>query len=85
MFNLKDLLVKFKSIQDPSEKKKVIIGILNEIIGAEILKNNEIETRNHILFLKAHSAVKNKIFMQKKNVVEKINNVLPEECIVDIR
>lgn len=85
MFNLKDLLVKFKGIQDPSEKKRVVVDVLNKIIGAEVLKRDEVDIKNHIIFIKSHPALKNKIFTQKKNTIDQVNSILPEEFIVDIR
>jgi hypothetical protein len=85
MFNLKDLLSKFKEIQDPGEKKRRIAGEINILLGSDLVTSNEIDVRNHVLFLNTHPAIKNKVFLKKKNTIERINNVFPDECIVDIR
>ncbi len=85
MFNLKDLLSKFKEIQDPGEKKRRIAGEINLLLGSDLVSSSEIDIRNHVLFLNVHPAIKNKVFLSKKNTIERINGVFPDECIVDIR
>jgi hypothetical protein len=85
MFNLKDLLSKFKEIQDPGEKKKNIAAEINRVLGSDLVTSNDIELKHHIIFLKVHPAIRQKLFLNKKNTIEVINSVFPEECIIDIR
>ncbi len=85
MFNLKDLLIKFKEIQDPGEKKRRIAGEINLLLGSDLVSSSEIDIKDHVLFLKVHPAIKNKVFLNKKDTIERINSVFLGECIVDIR
>ncbi len=85
MFQIKDLLEKFKSIQDPEKARQNICNILNKELKMEYLTPDMVGVKKHILWLKVNPAIAQKIFMQKALCLEALKRDLPEEVIVDIR
>ena len=81
MFNINNYLNKFSnSIFSAEEKKKQLIQIIKKYTNIDFLKN-DIEIKNNIIFLKASPILKNKIFINKKIILENItltvsNNIL---------
>ncbi len=89
MFNLKELLEKFKSIQDPRKRKQSICDVLNQRLKIEnsdlAVRPEQLEVRKNILWLRINPAIRQRVFMDKSTCLEKINLALPEEKIVDIK
>lgn len=82
--NLKDLLLKFKNIQNPKEVRKGIADEMNLFLGSELVKFDDIETKNHIIYLKIHPGIRQKIHNQKHQIIKKINDKNPDLYIKDI-
>ncbi len=85
MFQIKDLLDKFRAIQDPKKIKQGICDVLNKETGINYLKPEMVELKKHIIWLKVNPAIRQKIFMQKAPCLEVLKQSFPEEFIVDIK
>ena len=85
MFQLKDLLDKFKSLEDPKESRGRIAEILNITCKIGVLDSKSLEIKKGIVWLKVHPAVKQRIIMNKQKCLEELKKSLPTEVIVDIR
>ncbi len=85
MFQIKDLLEKFKSIRDPKEIRQKICDTLNRELKMEFLGPDMVSVKKHILWIKVNPAIAQKIFMQKTLCLEALKRELLEETIIDIR
>lgn len=85
MFQIKDLLEKFRSIQDPKKIRQSICDVLNKQTNMTFLKPEMLEVKKHIIWLKVNPAIKQKIFMQKEPCLEALKQNFPEEFFVDIK
>jgi len=85
MFEIKDLLKVFKNIKDPREAKITIASVLNAEIGSDLVKVDNIKIEKHIIWLKIHPAIRQKLFFKKNEILETIKKHLPDEVLVDIR
>ncbi len=72
MKGISDFLAKFKIIPDPKDEKKIIVEIINNIIGHSL--NEEIvEVRGSSISLHIHPALKSLIFQHKNNILDALN------------
>lgn len=83
MKNLSDLLLKFKSIEDPSNKKNNIQIIIEELTHIK-LPEKSISIEKGKLTLKLHPVQKNVVFMHKEKILEEILKKLPDGHIKQI-
>lgn len=78
-------LSKFKKISPPDDFLKKEISILIEKeIGIPIQKKN-VEINRGIIFIKEKPIIKNEIFLNKKNILEKIRIISVDKKIYDIK
>ncbi|MCK9351297.1 MAG: DciA family protein [Candidatus Paceibacterota bacterium] len=85
MFNISSYLEKFKRIEPPGDTvKEAAQPAIFEAVGIKIDKQ-EMEVKDGVLFLLVPSAVKNEVYMNKRGILEKINNILKEKTVKDIR
>lgn len=86
MFNIENLLNKFRNITPPDDLVKTEISrIFSEKIKLEIDKK-KIKVINGIAYIDASPAVKSAIFTGKSNILKEINSQLnKKEIIKDIR
>ena len=74
MFNISNFLEKFsKNIQSNENDKRQILEIIKKQTGIE-LSNQSMEIKNYILYVNTSPAIKNKIFIYKKQILGEINN-----------
>jgi hypothetical protein len=85
MLQIKDLLQKFKNLQDPGELRQRIAMTLNEVCGVSAFSGTSFEIRKHVMWLKVHPALKQKVIMRKDMCISTINQRFPDQHIVDIR
>lgn len=84
MFNIEKYLEKFsKEVKLVELHKAKIVEIINEETQMLILPKN-MEIKDAVLLIKDSPAVKNKLFMHKAGILEKINSSTPIK-VVDIR
>lgn len=85
MLQIKDLLQKFKNLQDPGELRQRIATVLNEVCGVSGFSGASFEIKKHVIWLKTHPALKQKMVMRKEACITTINQRFPDQHIVDIR
>jgi len=84
MFNISSYLEKFsKNISSAELHSEKILEILKKHTGISFEKN-DIEVKNYIVDVSGSPAVKNKIFMYKKAILDDIALSLPI-TVVDIK
>jgi hypothetical protein len=83
MFNLSSYLEKFKKLKDPKEDKIIICRIMSETAGVEV-GENEIKIQNGTLFIQGSLLSKNRVFLQKEELIKKINESLPDLRVKEI-
>ena len=85
MFNISSYLEKFKHLEPQGDSvKNVAQSVIFELIGVKIEKK-EMNVKEGVLFLSIPSVVKNEVYMNKRAILEKINNNLKEKAVKDIR
>ena len=85
MFNITSFLERFsKKISFSDSSKKNIIEILAKNTGLNISPKN-IEIKENIIYIKDSPAIKNKIFINKKAILDDTTLLLPDIKIKDIR
>jgi hypothetical protein len=83
MFNISSFLEKFsKNISTQESQLKMICDVLFKQTGI-VLDSKSIKIQNGILYLDVSPAIKNKIFICKKNILEELANTTTK--ILDIR
>ncbi len=85
MFQIKELLAKFKLLEDPAQIRNTVALTINECIGVNALNLKSLEIRKNIVWLKVHPAVKQRISQKTTICIEAINSKLPELKIIDIK
>lgn len=85
MFQIKELLHKFKALQDPCLIRQSFADVLNEVCKIKLLNSASLEIKKNIIWLKVNPAIKQKIFLNKKKCLEMIHYYYPEQHIVDIK
>lgn len=85
MFQIKDLLERFKSIRDPKEVRNTLSLAINKQIGGDLIKDDMLSVKNNILWIKANPAIRSKIFMNKNRCLEAVRKIDQENIIIDIR
>lgn len=83
-FNLSSYLEKFKELKDPKDDKVIISQAIFEVTGMSVSRD-DIVLRKNELFFGGSSLVKSRIFMMKGNILAKLEEVLPELKITEIR
>lgn len=82
---ISDNLLKFRNVTPPDGiLKSAIIEILKTEFGIHIEKKH-ISVKNNNVFLFLPSVVKNELFLKKSSVLKKIQNLVPNRIISDIR
>lgn len=84
MFNIAQLLEKFKSIKDPSIEKEKIAEVVAQLTGLQI-KKEDISVKNQVVFVKIAPTAKMAVFLKKAQIIAQIKAILPELLIIDIR
>ncbi len=86
MFNIGNLLNKFKDLTPPNELiKNVATGSIKEVLKIEVPKKN-IKISGNIIYLDATPALKSAVFTNKNSILKKISEKLNgKENIKDIR
>jgi len=85
MFNISSYLEKFKRMEPPGDSVKIVAqDVIFEVVGVKIEKN-EMSVKDGVLFLSVPSAVKNEVYMSKRGILEKVNGLLKEKSLKDIR
>ncbi len=85
MFEIKDLLEKFKGVEDPKIVRLSIVSVLNRCLKAELLTEGDIEYKKHVVWVTANPAIKHKILTSKATCLELIRKALPGHTIVDLK
>lgn len=85
MFQLKELLSRFKEIKDPRQIKVQIAALLNQELSLDLFKPENVTIERNIIKITAHPALRQKIFTSKEKIIETMKKHLPDEFIVDIR
>ncbi len=81
MFNISNFLDKtIKKLNNNSERKKKIISSIKEIINIEI-NEEAIETNEGIIVINTSQSIKNKLFINKRNILKSLES----ENYIDIR
>lgn len=83
LFNLSSLLERFKKLKDPRENKILISNIISEGVGVKI-EEKDISIQKNVLYISGSSLLKNRIFLKKAHIIEKIHETIPELKIQDI-
>ncbi|MAG12699.1 hypothetical protein CL630_02685 [bacterium] len=84
-FNIGTFLKKFEKLTPPDDfLKKTLISILEKEISVSI-KRSDICVNGGIVYLSTSPVIKNEIFMKKPLILERLNSVLPQKGVVDIR
>lgn len=84
MFNISSFLEKIsKNLKSNDLHKEDIIILIKEITNITLNKE-DLEYKEGVLYIKSSPAVKNIIFINKSNILDKINSN-PSQKIVDIR
>jgi hypothetical protein len=85
MFNITSYLEKFKQMEPPGDSVKIVAqDVIFGVIGVKIEKK-EMCVKDSVLFLSVPSAVKNEVYMSKRGILERVNGLLKEKTIKDIR
>ena len=85
MFNLSKYLEGFsKKVSASDSHKKTIIEILAKNTGLNLSSEN-IEIKENTIYIKDSPAIKNKIFINKKSILDDTTLLLPDIKIIDIR
>jgi hypothetical protein len=85
MFNISSYLEKFKRLEPPGDSVKIVAqDVIFEVVGVKIEKN-EMSVKDSVLFLSVPSAFKNEVYMSKRTILEKVNGLLKEKTLKDIR
>lgn len=85
MFQIKDLLEKFKLLKDPKQIRQGVCDVLNKETNMNFLKEDMINVQRNILWIKSNPAIRQKIFIQKALCLEVLKQNFPEESIIDIK
>lgn len=75
MKDLSELLSKFKLIPDPKREKDLIIKVIFDIVGITLESESLIYT-NSILKINCHPVIKSKIYLNKEQIILKLNEEL---------
>jgi hypothetical protein len=84
MLQIKDLLGKFKNVEDPREIRAQIASALNVAIKADLLTESNIEYKRSIVRINANPAIKHKIMTSKQVCLNILNQTLGGHVITDI-
>lgn len=83
MKKISDFLSKFKVIRDPQKNREIVSNCIFSVTQVKI-SENEIEIVKNNIKLNCHPAIKNKVFLKKESVIEKIKQELPDLFLVNI-
>jgi hypothetical protein len=85
MFNISSYLEKFKRLEPPGDSVKIVAqDVIFEVVGVKIEKK-DMSVKDSVLFLSVPSIIKNEVYMNKRGILEKVNGLLKEKMIKDIR
>lgn len=85
MFNISAYLEKFKKIEPEGESaKRVAEKAIFETIGVKV-ERKEISVRNNTIHISAPAAIKNEIFMNKREILQKARDGAGTRIVGDIR
>ncbi len=85
MLQLAHLLDRFKNIKPPHDTvKRHIIADIKELFGVDI-RREDIEVKHTTICINISGPLKTEIFMQKKQLLDRLQQSLKEEKIGDIR
>lgn len=85
MFNIEGFLDKFyKNIRSAETDKKQIQEILEKHTRINF-SLTDIEIKNYIIYIKATPAYLNKVFIYKRNILEDVSRLVPDQKIVDVK
>jgi len=83
--HITSFLDKFKKIIfQKEENKELVVGVISKEISFEI-KKDSVKIKNGIIYIKESPIVRNEIMMRKKQILNKLKNVLPENLFLDIK
>lgn len=85
MFQIKDLLAKFKQIEDPNHVRLGTANIINKVCGMDFLTGKSVEIKNNVAWLKTHPAIKQKVFFKKAECLSQIQAEFPSHNIIDLK
>lgn len=80
-------LEKFFTITPPKNfYQSEIIKALNDVLGVELKNNNDVDYRFGVVYIKNNNQIlKNEIFLNKEQIIEKLNQKIKNNKIKDIR
>jgi len=84
MFNIEDFLVRFKNIKPPNDTTRGYISdIIFDILNIKIEKT-DIKINNNSVYIKTSHIIKNEIFLNKQNILNKLNKKLDKNKLNNI-
>lgn len=85
--NISQYLEKFFTITPPKKfYQREIIKALNEVLGVELKNSEDVDYRFGVVYIKNNNqALKNEIFLNKEQIIEKLNQKIKNNKIKDIR
>ncbi len=85
MFEIKDLVYRFKNILLSAEFKIVSIQkVIFEVVNININKE-DIKLRNNIVYLNIKPIYKNEVFLKKQKILERLSEVFEKNPPTDIK
>ncbi len=85
LYGLQGFLGKFaKLLRSEVAQKQIIQNLLRERFKVELDKNC-ILVKDGIVTIKAHPALKQRIYMEKNKIIEELSSHLPKGTVRDIR
>ncbi|MBU3925585.1 DUF721 domain-containing protein [Patescibacteria group bacterium] len=83
---ISDYLSRFRNLKAPEDfLKEKISSVINDVLKI-IIKLEEIEVRNAVIFIKTKNpALKNTIFLNKEKILEKLSQKLGKNSPTDLR
>lgn len=84
MIPLQDLLSRFKNLTNTEKvKKELIVGVIKDVTGVEILVKNIIFSKN-IIILKVNPLIKTEIALKKHDILNKLRKMKGVEHFINI-
>ena len=83
--NVDKFLERFQNMALPNEAiRKGLLGIIKDETGINV-DFKDISVRNNVAYIKCGSVTKSEIFLNKKNILTKLEEMTKKGEIVDIR
>ena len=80
MKKISELLSKFEGFEHPDIKKKIIAEEIKKLTGLDLDKT-DIDLRGKNLFIRSDGYKKTEIFLRRDEIIEKLNQKLPNHRI----